>query len=75
MEDVGLDLKGLENEDIWCVDPVHPIQPVYRRIAGGIMMMVQSLEGEDHGTGTKRMRVDSLDNNFDTNNRRPREHM
>jgi hypothetical protein len=34
--DVGLDLQGFDNSDIWLVDPVHPIEQVYRRIASGV---------------------------------------
>jgi hypothetical protein len=27
--DAGLDLKNLDDGDIWFTDPVHPIEPIY----------------------------------------------
>jgi hypothetical protein len=55
------DLVGLDNADMWCVDPVHPIDQVYRRIAGGVLKMAANQQEHDERVGVKRRRQDSLD--------------
>jgi hypothetical protein len=56
--DVAMEIRGLENEDIWFIDPVHPIDPVYRRIANGVITVAESFS-EDQGQDVKRRRTES----------------
>jgi hypothetical protein len=41
-------VHNMLNEDIWCVDPVHPIDQVYRHVAAGVIKMAATLK--DHET-------------------------
>jgi hypothetical protein len=52
--DPNVDLRGLEDDDIWGTDPVHPKNNVYKKIAEGIVKMTGELPG-------KRRRSDSQD--------------
>jgi hypothetical protein len=36
ISDTALDMRGLEDNEIWFVDPVHPVNSVYTRIAEGV---------------------------------------
>jgi hypothetical protein len=56
--DSTFDLRNMPNEDIWCVDPVHPIDPVYRRVAAGVIKMAATLR-DNETRGDKRRRADS----------------
>jgi hypothetical protein len=42
--DTFYDLCGLGNEDLWFVDPFHPIDPVYRSIDSAIIKLANSLK-------------------------------
>jgi hypothetical protein len=57
------DIRDLPNEDIWFVDPVHPIDPIYRRIAAGVIKMAATLKGHEEGRDLKRRREDSSEGN------------
>jgi hypothetical protein len=61
-------MKGLGNEDIWCVDL---IEPVYRRLAAGIIKMAVNLRDLEERTDMK-TRTDSLESS-QPHHRRPRE--
>jgi hypothetical protein len=52
--DPNVDLRGMEDDDIWGPDPVHPKNNVYQKIAEGIVKMAGELSG-------KRRRTDSLE--------------
>jgi uncharacterized membrane protein YgcG len=49
--DTGMTLKGLEDADLWCTDPVHPIESVYGRIAEGIKKLVDKMQSGGGGVG------------------------
>jgi hypothetical protein len=70
--DVAQDLVGFENADIWCVDPVHPIDQVYRRIASGVLKMAANQQEHDEATSGKRRRPEGGDGD-DAQRRRPAE--
>jgi hypothetical protein len=59
--DSCFDTRDLPNEDIWFVDPVHPIDPVYRLIASGVIKMAATLKNNDEKQDAKRRRADSWD--------------
>jgi hypothetical protein len=54
-----LDMRDLPNKDIWFVDPVHPIDPVYRLIAAGVVKMAATLKSHGEKQDSKRRRADS----------------
>jgi hypothetical protein len=56
--DTMQDLIGFDNADMWCVDPVHHIEQVYRRIAGGVLKMAANQQDHDERVGEKRRRQD-----------------
>jgi hypothetical protein len=57
--DVGMEIRGLENEDMWFIDPVHPIDPVYRRLANGVITVAESFNEDQDQMEVKRRRTDS----------------
>jgi hypothetical protein len=57
--DATMDIRGLENDDIWFIDPVHPIDPVYRRLATGVITVAASFNEEQEQAAAKRRRTDS----------------
>jgi hypothetical protein len=59
--DSTFDLRNMANEDIWFVDPVHPIDPVYRRVAAGVIKMAATLGNREDRGEKKRRRADSWD--------------
>jgi hypothetical protein len=59
--DVAMEMRGLENDDIWFIDPVHPIDPVYRRLANGVTSVAASFAEDQDRTEPKRRRTDSWD--------------
>jgi hypothetical protein len=69
--DVAQDLAGFDNADLWCVDPVHPIDSVYRRIAAGVLKMALNMHEHEERAGTKRRREGP--DQADQHARRPRE--
>jgi hypothetical protein len=56
--DPNVDLRGLEEGDIWGPDPVHPKTEVYAKIAEGVVRMNAALE---HKETAKRKRSDSFE--------------
>jgi hypothetical protein len=64
-------IRNLEDNDIWFVDPVHPIDRVYRLVAAGIIKVAATLKEADQRQDAKRRRTDSWDNSQP--NRKPRE--
>jgi hypothetical protein len=44
LSDTAADMRGLDDSDIWFVDPVHPVNSVYTRIAEGIKQIVANYE-------------------------------
>jgi hypothetical protein len=61
--DSTYDIRDLPNEDIWFVDPVHPIDPIYRRIAAGVIKKAATLKSHEDGRDLKRRRDDSSERN------------
>jgi hypothetical protein len=59
--DPAMELRGLENDDIWFVDPIHPIDPIYRRLAIAVITIAASVNEDQERAGTKRRRTDSWD--------------
>jgi hypothetical protein len=59
--DPAMELRGLENSDIWFVDPIHPIDPIYRRLATAVITIAADINEEQDQTGSKRRRTDSGD--------------
>jgi hypothetical protein len=57
--DPAMELRGLDNEDIWFVDPIHPIDPIYRRLATAVITMAAPGQEEDGPASSKRRRTDS----------------
>jgi hypothetical protein len=57
--DAAMDLRGLENEDIWFIDPVHPIDSVYRMLAAGVIAVAASFNEDSGQAAVKRRRADS----------------
>jgi hypothetical protein len=37
-------LRGREDADVWGVDPIHPIEPVYRSLVASIFQMAATLK-------------------------------
>jgi hypothetical protein len=72
MLDASYDIRDLPNEDIWFVDPVHPIDPVYRRLASGVIKIAATLRDLEDRQENKRRRTDSLESSHQSA-RRPRE--
>jgi hypothetical protein len=56
--DPNVDLRGLEESDIWGVDPVHPLAEVYDKIAEGVVKLNAVLETKE---SAKRKRSDSIE--------------
>jgi hypothetical protein len=56
--DPNIDLRGLEEADIWEVDPVHPRGETYLKIAEGVVKQSGVLEDKQ---AMKRKRADSLE--------------
>jgi hypothetical protein len=54
--DPNVDLRGLEETDIWGADPVHPRTEVYNKIAEGVVKLNAALETKE---SAKRKRNDS----------------
>jgi hypothetical protein len=59
--DPAMELRGLESDDIWFVDPIHPIDPIYRRLAIAVITIAASVNKDQEHSGTKRRRTDSGD--------------
>jgi hypothetical protein len=55
--DPCMDIRGLEDNEIWGEDPVHPLLLVYTRIVTGIVKMMNAMAENEH----KRRRTDSLE--------------
>jgi hypothetical protein len=59
--DSTFDIRDMPNEDIWFMDPVQPIDPVYRLIAAGVIKMASTLKNIDEKLDAKRKRADIWD--------------
>jgi hypothetical protein len=59
--DVAMEMRGLENDDIWFIDPIHPIDPIYRRLANGVITVAASFVEDQDLMEPKRRRTDSWD--------------
>jgi hypothetical protein len=59
--DVAMEMRGLENDDIWFIDPIHPIDPIYRRLANGVTTVAASFLEDQDQMEPKRRRTDSWD--------------
>jgi hypothetical protein len=55
--DPCMDIRGMEDSDVWDLDPVHPLPLVYAKMAGGVIKMMNSMAESEH----KRRRIDSLE--------------
>jgi hypothetical protein len=66
--DVAQDLAGFDNSDMWCIDPVHLIDQVYRRIASGVLQMASNQTEHEERSAGKRRRPEGAENE----NRQPR---
>jgi hypothetical protein len=55
--DPCMDIRGLEDSDVWDLDPVHPLPLVYAKMAGGVIKMTNNRAENEH----KRRRTDSLE--------------
>jgi hypothetical protein len=55
--DPCIDLRGLDETEVWDNDPVHPQPLVYTRIATAVIKMINSMSENDN----KRRRTDSLE--------------
>jgi hypothetical protein len=56
--DPNMDLRGMEEDNIWGDDPVHPRSETYMKIAKGIVRQAGALEDKQPA---KRKRADSLE--------------
>jgi hypothetical protein len=71
--DPGYNLKGTEMADVWGVDPVHPIEPIYKSLVASIFQMAATLkEVECRDDRNKRRREASQEDSL-PRSRRPRE--
>jgi hypothetical protein len=71
--DPGYNLKGTEMADVWGVDPVHPIEPIYKSLVASIFQMAATLKAvEGRDDRNKRRREASQEDSL-PRSRRPRE--
>jgi uncharacterized membrane protein YgcG len=61
--DPCVDIRGMENSEVWGDDPIHPQQLVYEKIATGVIRILDSQRTPAAGQGPdfKRRRTDSMD--------------
>jgi hypothetical protein len=61
--DPCVDIRGMENSEVWGDDPVHPQQLVYKKIATGVIRILdnQRMPAAGQGPDFKRRRTDSMD--------------
>jgi hypothetical protein len=57
--DTGHNLRGREDADVWGVDPIHPIEPMYRSLVASIFQMAATLKELSSRVENKRRREDS----------------
>jgi hypothetical protein len=55
--DPCMDIRGMEDMEIWSEDPVHPLPLVYTKIVTGVVKMTNTMAENEH----KRRRTDSLE--------------
>jgi hypothetical protein len=70
--DTGHNLRGREDADVWGVDPIHPIEPVYRSLDASIFQMAATLKELSSRVENKRRREDSREDSL-PHSRRQRE--
>jgi hypothetical protein len=51
ISDTAADMRGMDDSDVWFVDPVHPVNGVYTRIAEGIKRIASNYEGRIESGG------------------------
>jgi hypothetical protein len=57
--DTGYNLRGADEADVWGVDPVHPIEAIYKSIVASILQMAATLKQTEERVETKRRREES----------------
>jgi hypothetical protein len=55
--DPCMDIRGMEDGEIWGEDAIHPQQLLYSKIASGVIKMINKMADMEH----KRRRTDSLE--------------
>jgi hypothetical protein len=70
--DTGHNIRGREDADVWGVDPIHPIESVYRSLVASIFQMAATLKDLSSRVETKRRREDSREDSL-PHSRRQRE--
>jgi uncharacterized membrane protein YgcG len=55
--DPCVNIRGMEDSEIWGEDPIHPLPLVYSKIVTGIVKMTNTMAENEH----KRRRTDSLE--------------
>jgi hypothetical protein len=61
-----INLRSMQNNEIWGKDPVHPKEAAYDKIVEGVLRVASTLEE----AGKKRRRTDSLDGGASSSSRR-----
>jgi hypothetical protein len=69
--DPGHNLRGREDADVLEVDPIHPIEPVYRSLVASIFQMAATLRQLGSRVENKRRREESHEDSL-PHSRRPR---
>jgi hypothetical protein len=55
------DMQGLGNDNLYCIDPIHPIEPVYQSLTASFVKLASGFRNPDQAEENKRMRHDSGD--------------
>jgi hypothetical protein len=51
ISDTALDMRGLDDNEIWFVDPVHQVNSVYSRIAEEVKRIIANYRSDIGGGG------------------------
>jgi hypothetical protein len=70
--DTSHNIRGREDADVWGVDPIHPIESVYRSLVASIFQMAATLKDLSNRVESKRRREDSREDSL-PHSRRQRE--
>jgi hypothetical protein len=62
--DTGYNLRGTDEADVWGVDPVHPIEPIYKSIVASILQIAATLKQTEGRVETKRRREASQEDSL-----------
>jgi hypothetical protein len=57
--DTGYNIRQKDDADVWGVDPVHPIEAIYRSIVASILQMAATLKQTEERVESKRRREES----------------